>query len=215
MSDIKFLIAKRLRQCRTEKQWTAEETAKSLNILPSRYSNWEQGLRAPKHSQILDLSKLFNKPAAWLAGFNELEEQAAETIQFVSVNPPTICVDDTRLTLECMSDNMAFNLNYIKQRGLNKNKLITILATDDSMASLINTGNELLIDQSKKTVKIADIFAILVNFQVWIRWIRPEIDNSFTITAEDSEHFPDIKLTREELSELKIIGRVARISKDR
>lgn len=211
MLDIQSVIAQRLRQCRNEQQWTVEETAKKLTILPSRYSNWEQALRTPKYSQILDLANLFNKPASWIAGFTEREVLP----HFITVNQPTISVKDTSITLECVSDNSAFNISYIKQRGLNQDKLITIFAPDDSMAPLIRKGDELLIDLTENTVKLADLFAILVNSQVWIRWIRPEIDNCFTVAAEDSEYYPDIKLSKDDTSALEIIGRVARISKDR
>lgn len=211
MLDIQSVIAQRLRQCRREQEWTAEETAKKLNILPSRYSNWEQALRTPKHSQIVDLATLFNKPASWIAGFSDSEALP----HYVGVNQPTICVKGTVLTLECLADNSAFNIDYIKQRGLSKHQLMTIFATDDSMASLISKGDELLIDKTQNTVKIADLFALLVNDQVWVRWIRPEIDSSFTIAAEDSARFPAITLAKDEISALNIIGRVARISKDR
>lgn len=218
MLDIKSVIAKRLRQCRTEQGWTAEETAKQLNVLPSRYSNWEQALRAPKYEQIFDLAELFNKPAAWIAGFTDMEGQPADSLHFVAVNQSTISLKDTVLTLERVSDDSAFNISYIKRRGLNENKLTTILAPDDSMAGrkdLIKEGDELLIDRTQNTVSKADLFAILVNGQVWVRWIRPEIDGSFTIAAEDTEHYPDNRLTKDGLTELRIIGRVTRISRDR
>jgi hypothetical protein len=48
-----------------------------------------------------------------------------------------------------------------------------------------------------------------------VRWIRPEINGSFTIAAEDTEHYPDNRLTKDGLTELRIIGRVTRISRDR
>lgn len=213
--DIKNVIAQRLRNCRAEQGLTAEEVAKRLNILPSRYSNWELAIRTPKDQQVFDLADLYNKPPAWIAGFSDQETQPVDTRNFIAVNQATINVNDTTVTLETTSNTTAFNLSYIEQRGLNENKLTSIYATDDSMTGLVNEGDELLIDRTLNTVSKVDMFAMLVNSQVWIRWIRPEIDGSYTIAAEDSAHYPDNKLTADEMKKLHIIGRVARISRDR
>lgn len=218
MLDIKAVIASRLRQCRTDQGWSAEVTAKRLSVLPSRYSNWEQGIRAPKYEQIFDLAELFGKPPAWIAGFTDVEGQPANPLNFIAVNQSTISVKDTVMQLERVSDDSAFNISYIKRRGLNENKLTTILAPDDSMTGkkdLIKEGDELLIDRAQNTANKADLFAILVNGQIWVRWIRPEINGNYTIAAEDSEHYPDNELNKDELANIKIIGRITRISRDR
>lgn len=215
MLDIKSVIAKRLRQCRTEQGWTGEETAKKLNVGPSRYSNWEQGLRKPKDDQIFDLAELFNKPAAWIAGLTDFAGPAIGAQQFIAPNQPTISVNGKTITLDKLANNAAISIDYIKRRQLNENRLSCIFAPDDSMAPLIKEGDEMLIDRTQTDVKKADLFAIWVNGQVWIRWIRPEINGDFTITAEDTDHYPDNKITKNEIAELFIIGRVARVSRNR
>lgn len=215
MSDIKKVIANRLRKCRSSKDWTIEETGKRLGVTGSRYSNWEQAIRTPKYEQLIALADVFGTTPSWLAGFTDHEGTQANAMNFVTVNQSTISVKDVVLTLEQIADTSAFKLDYIKRRGLNENKLTSILAPDGSMADMIKEGDELLIDRSRTNITDADIFAILVNGRVWVRWIRPEMDGTFTLAAEDSSHYPDQKLTAEQLDKLKVIGRVARIARDR
>jgi transcriptional regulator with XRE-family HTH domain len=218
MTDIKSVVAQRLRQCRNEKGWLQDEAASRLGVLVSRYSNWEQALRLPKPDTIFKAAEVFGKPAAWLAGYSNVESNPADSLNFISVSKASISVKDTLITLEQVSNDSALNIEYIKRRGLNENKLTTIIAPDDSMAgarNLIKEGDELLIDSSKTEVTKADIFALLINGVVWARWIRPEINGSYTITTEDPDHYPDTNVTKEELDNLKIIGRVSRISRDR
>ncbi|MNE76404.1 putative HTH-type transcriptional regulator [compost metagenome] len=77
------------------------------------------------------------------------------------------------------------------------------------MAGVINDGDEFLIDLDQTKVIDADLFALIVNSRIWVRWIRPEIDGTFTLAAQDSERFPSQCLTADQLASLDIIGRVA------
>lgn len=215
MSDIKTVIANRLRQCRRSKDWTIEETAKRLGVTGSRYSNWEQAIRTPKYEQLIALADVYGTTPSWLAGFTDHEGNSPDALNFVTVGQSTISVKDAVLTLEQVADTSAFKIDYIKRRGLNENKLTSIIAPDNSMSDIIKEGDEVLIDRSRTTANVADVFAILVNGRVWIRWIRPELDGSITVAAEDSSHYPDQNLNAEQFDKLKIIGRVARISRDR
>jgi len=119
------------------------------------------------------------------------------------------------LNIDNVANRSALHIDHVKARGLNENRLTAIVAQGDSMDPLIQDGAEVLIDRSRTTVSTADLFAILVNGQIWIRWIRPELDGSFTVAAEDSAHYPDQKLNAEQLAGLKIVGRIARITHDR
>nr|WP_256595173.1 S24 family peptidase [Pseudomonas sp. S5D5] len=98
---------------------------------------------------------------------------------------------------------------------MNRNKLLCIKQIDSSMAPLIAEGAEVLLDGDQVAVRGADLFGIVVADTIWIRWICPEMNNTFTLKASDSQQYPDTKLTREELEQLDIVGRVVRISHDR
>lgn len=215
MSDIQNKIAKRLRQCRSEKGWTIDETVLELGIGTSTYSNWEQGLRKPKLEVFILLAEVFGTTPAYLAGFVDHKHKDTGPRNLISPNHPTITLNGGVINLDNVANQCAYELAYLKGRHLDENKLISIIATDSTMKGVIDKGDELLIDRSATTVTKSDLFAILVNNQVWIRWIRPEIGGGFTLAAEDKTQYSDNRLTQDELDELAIIGRVIRISHDR
>ncbi|WP_106805794.1 LexA family transcriptional regulator [Pseudomonas sp. S5D5] len=221
MSELIKVVSQRLKDCRAATGWTLEETAKRLTDLSgtpiaySRYSNWELGLRMPPVDQVVLLAKLFGKTPAWLQGYTDNDSLSAVTSNYVTANPPNISTKKGLLILSQVTDNTAFSLEYIESRGLNRNKLLCIKQIDSSMAPLIAEGAEVLLDGDQVAVRGADLFGIVVADTIWIRWICPEMNNTFTLKASDSQQYPDTKLTREELEQLDIVGRVVRISHDR
>jgi len=221
MSELVQVVAQRLKDCRQATGWTLEETAKRLsdlsgtNMTYSRYSNWELGLRMPPTDQVILLAKLFGKTPAWIQGYTDNDSLSAVTSNYVTANPPNISTKNGLLTLSQVTDNTAFSLDYIESRGMNRNKLLCIKQIDTSMAPLIAEGDELLLDGAQTTVRGADLFGIVVAGTVWVRWICPELNSTFTLKAGDSQQYPDSTLTPEALAELDIVGRVVRISHDR
>lgn len=221
MSELVQVVAQRLKDCRQTTGWTLEETAKRLsdlsgtNMTYSRYSNWELGLRMPPTDQVILLAKLFGKTPAWIQGYTDNDSLSAVTSNYVTANPPNISTKSGLLNLSQVTDNTAFSLDYIESRGMNRNKLLCIKQIDTSMAPLIAEGDEVLLDGAQTTVRGADLFGIVVAGTVWIRWICPELNSTFTLKAGDSQQYPDSTLTPEALAELDIVGRVVRISHDR
>ena len=98
---------------------------------------------------------------------------------------------------------------------LKPSSIITVKAEDDAMEGVISKGDLALIDMSRKPDAVRDLFAILVGDRIWLRWIRPEINGSYTMSAENSHQYPDETLTTEQLQQLNIIGRVAIIEHER
>lgn len=134
---------------------------------------------------------------------------------YVTANSPSISTKAGLISVAQASDATAYNLDYLERRGLNKNKLLAVRQLDASMTGVIEEGDEVLLNREVTTVQGADLFGIVVNGSIWIRWIRPQIGGGFILAAQDRDHYPDQPLTAEELEALDIVGRVARISHDR
>ena len=64
-----------------------------------------------------------------------------------------------------------------------------------------------MIDLAVTSVTRDDLFALLVNGRVLIRWIRQELTGGYVVQDEDRERYPDQQLSLMELSNLTIIGR--------
>ncbi|HAS3046015.1 XRE family transcriptional regulator [Vibrio parahaemolyticus] len=216
MPELKQKIARRIRQARNEKGWTIDETSRQLGITISRFSNWEQAIRTPKHEQIVQLANLFGKNPAWIAGYIDNQGETANSLDYVTASLQYLPTNKGEVNLvEQVSNSTAFKIDYLKERGLTENKVSLVKLIDDSMSPELDEGDEVLIDQTVKTPKTNDLFALLVNGQIWVRRIRPELDGSFTICAGDSNRWPDQTVAdTEALAKIDIVGRVCRIMRD-
>lgn len=221
MSELQATVAKRIKQCRTSHGWTMDETAKRLSVIAgkemsaSRYSNWELGLRMPGPEQIIYLGQLFSKPAAWVQGFTDNDSLGAVSAQYVTANSPNIATKSGFVSVTQATDSTAYSLEYLASRGLNRNKLLSIRQIDQSMQGVVEEGAEVLLDLEQHAVRGADLFGIVVQGHIWIRFIRPEMNGTYTITAANNAQYGDQNLTAEQFKDIDVIGRVARIAHDR
>ncbi len=216
--DFRKVIGARLREQRQARQWTVEETVRRLSaiagetIIPTRYGNWEQGQRSPRHEQFFSLAELFGVPAAYLAGFSTDNGSGPEIGEYTVPNQPLVCTSGGLVGLEQADDALAIKLSLLESNHLDRSKLLLIRAADDSMAGLISEGDRVLVDLSKTTVTGDDIFAILVNGRAIFRWIRPQLTGGYLAQAEKRDRHPDQALTDETLAKLNILGRVAMVA---
>ena len=221
MPELQATVAKRIKQCRTSHGWTMDETAKRLSVIAgkemstSRYSNWELGLRMPGPEQIIHLGQLFGKPPAWVQGFTDNDSLSAVSASYITANSPNILTKNGLLTLTQATDSTAYSLDYLASRGLNRNKLLSIRQIDKSMQGVVDEGAEVLLDLEQNAVRGADLFGIAVAGHIWIRYIRPEMNGTYTISAADNSQYADQNLTAEQFKDIDVIGRVARIAHDR
>lgn len=219
MSDLRKIISQRLRQLRHAREWTVEETTRRLSSIssetigPSRYGNWEQGIRAPRLEQFVELGALFGVTPAYVAGLTCDDGSGPEAERYTVPNPPTISTPAGPLSLAQGDDSLAISLELIAERGLNRSQLQLIRADDASMAGVIDSGDRVLIDLSVTRVTRDDIFALLVNGRVLLRWIRNALPSGYRLQAEDQARYPDQLLSADDLAQLTILGRVALIAR--
>jgi transcriptional regulator with XRE-family HTH domain len=213
MQETNVLLTERLPALRKKKGLKATDVAKALDINRTRLSNWELGIRKPQYRELEALADFLNVNPAYLLGW--INDDIYST--HLPVDRTTVKRNDGgEVSVPNATGEHAYSEGYLKQHGFEARQLIALTVDDDSMKEVVCKGDTVLIDMKRKHSPVRDLFAILINGRVWIRWIRPEIDGkSYTLSAEDSSQYPDRLLTREELEELDIIGRVARIERDR
>ena len=61
-------MSEKLRELRLEKGVTQKEVARALNISKSAYANYEQGVREPSYSVLINICKYFKVSADYLLG---------------------------------------------------------------------------------------------------------------------------------------------------
>lgn len=212
MTDIRRKIAQRIRACRTAAGWTVEDTATRLSrissetISPSRYGNWEQQIRTPKIEQFVELAALFKSNAAYLAGLTDNDGTAPEAGLYCVPKPTGIAT--TTGVLDIGDDSLAYRLTFLEGLKLDRSQLLPVAVPDSSMRGILEESDLVLIDRSVTTVTRDDLFALMVNGRLWLRWIRQGIDGTYSIQAEDRDNYPDQVMDADKLSTLHIIGRV-------
>lgn len=216
MFDIKDKISRRLKTCRAHKGWTFAETAAELSkitgakFIPSRYGNWELGINTPSLDMLFAMGSLFGKPPAYLAGLTDDDGTSPETRKYAIPAQSTVPSPNGLIHL---GDNaLAFRLSFLDSIALDKDQILLVVAPDDSMSGIIEEGDRALIDLSETEIKRDDMFALLINGRLWLRWIRQTLQGDFIIQAQKTEHYPDQPLTKEELDSLHILGRVRMIT---
>lgn len=216
MSDLRKVISTRLRRLRQSNGWTIDETCRRLSqvssetIGTSRYGNWEQAVRAPRLEQFVELGSLFGVSPAYIAGLSGDDGSAPEASRYTVPAPAAVSTPVGPLNLDQIDDAFALSIDLLDSLGLNRNKIAMIRVIDDSMQGIINKGDRVLIDLDTTRVTRDDIFALLTNGQVILRWIRHALTGGYTVQGEAGEQ-RDQNLTAEGLSQLTILGRVALI----
>lgn len=206
------VLGERLRELRKRQGLKAVDLANSISVNRARYSNWELGIRNPQYKELVMLADKLNVNPAYLLGW--INDDIYST--HLPVDRATVKRSDgSEVSVPNTTAAHAYSHEYLEQRGFQARELIALTADDDSMEDIVRKGDTVLVDMQRKRSPSRDLFAILINDRVWIRWIRPEIDGkSYTLMAEDSKQYADQPLTKEQLEALDIIGRVARIERD-
>lgn len=176
------------------------------DIGTSTMSMWEIGARRPKLEAFPALGILYNAPAGWLAALDNGLNAADYFF------PPTDPTAAGMQNYSSIADNaVAFRASFLNDCSINLQNLILLRMPDDSMPGEVVKGGRVLVDTDQRQIRQRDMFAILDDGQVWVRWIRPEIGQGFSIASSDPIKFPDVRYTAEELEKIQIIGRVVMI----
>lgn len=190
-----------------------------VNTRPSisAIHQWEQGARKPRNAYIPDIAKALETSQAWLLGFTD-DHGGDATAGALYANLPDAFTftapgrGETRIESD---NNLRVADAELARHKLDPANLFFVRATGDVMGDKIADGDLVLVDRSITTPNQADLFALLVNDRIWFRWIRPEIDGSFTVFAENESKSPATVISSEKLPSLCILGRVAGITRFR
>lgn len=218
MFDARKIIGPRLRSCRLANGWTFQETADLLSeisgkgCIPSKYGNWEMMINTPPLEWLFYLGKLFKRPAAWLAGLSDDDGSELGGLNLSYRTPVDRLLPTGQGVLSLGSNALAFHTSFIANLKIQPENLLVTEAPDDSMAGVIEKGDLVVVDMGDKALSSDDLFALLVNGRLWLRWIRQQINTSYLVQAEIRERYTDQIVPPGEQPTFDIIGRVRLIT---
>ena len=73
-----------LRKLRTDNSLTQEELSKKLNVSPSTISQYENGIREPGISQLINIAKTFNVSVDYLLGLTNIKELDSKQVSDIA-----------------------------------------------------------------------------------------------------------------------------------
>lgn len=219
MMDIRGTIAARMAKRREELGLTLSEASQRMTTSRpsiSRYAHWETGNNSPKLELLPEIAAALQMSPAYLCGFSNDRDSGVGSIDLFSRLPAASINVPGGAVVNLDSDkSLAFSQEALTPRGLREHQLILLKAHDNSMGNEVAAGDLVLVNRDEAVPVELDIFAVLVKNRVWFRWIRPEMDGSFTVFAEDDGKYPPVKIEGDKLSTLCIIGRAVSITRFR
>lgn len=206
-SDIKEIIGDRLRERRLLKKWTAREAAEAASrvapesISTGRWQNWECAQRSPGVELYPYLAKVLDTTPQYLSGWSNEPGIGVETNKYITAN--------VNQEQGGKDDELAFNVEALKRRGLNEHSLKLITAPDESMNSQFNRGDSLLIDTSANEITDTDIYALQTQAgDLYVRYVRRDIGSGYSVYADDERHAPTQQFSEDDFTtNLKVVGR--------
>jgi phage repressor protein C with HTH and peptisase S24 domain len=109
---------------------------------------------------------------------------------------------------ENIDQHLAFKESWLRKSGINPSNLIAIYARGDSMEPTIFSGDSLVIDKTRDTVTSdGGVYVINYDGELFVKRVQKQLDGLVAITS-DNKNYRDMTIPTQDLSKLKIIGRV-------
>lgn len=219
-------IAKRLLEARIKAGMSQADLAEKVGVSQQSIQKIESGqTSAPR--RIEDIAKAVNVSAQWLQ-FGVRDENGKRTEfevkewEDVSNSIDTEFVDIPVLDIELSAGSGAnaevieseeytypFRRDELRKHGVSANNARIVTIVGNSLYPVLNSGDKVAVDISKKDIKDGDLYAIRdgVLLRVKILVYRP--DGGIVIRSFNRDEYPDEQLPRNEAAaRVHVIGRV-------
>lgn len=110
-------------------------------------------------------------------------------------------------------DYIGLSQQWLTQRGLNRNDLMFIMASGDSMYPTINDGDMLLINRNATTPRDGKIYVVRSGEQLWVKRVQGII-NGIRLISDNKAIYSPIDVYFDESLDFEVIGQVVFIGRD-
>ncbi len=180
----------RLEEMLLERGIKAAQLCRDSGVNKTTISQYLKGVYEPKQEQLIKIAEALEVTPQWLDGY--------DTTKYVSDTPDQICrisvfaIDDLETVLRSeVCDPVYKDCLYVE--------------ADDHLYPALNRGDLVLIEKSDL---LSDGMAVLASFRRYYGlYICRHCSDGIELCCLNG-YYPSIKINREELSELKVLGRV-------
>ena len=132
-----------------------------------------------------------------LAGFIRLPRYTVEASAGPGINPGA----------ELTVDVIAFDRQFLRDRGASPDQCTVIRARGDSMMPTIPDGSLLVVDHSQREISNGYITVISIGDDLLVKRIRRRLDGLVELISDNAAYAPELIAT-DRLEQLRIVGRV-------
>lgn len=220
-------LAKRLREVRKALGDPERgEFAQSLDISKNTIAFYERGERTPDANVLRLYSDHHGVDMNWLiTGNGEMFQAQADSGQAQSMSLTDLDRPDfvtlpvyneirasagpgaTVPASEQADGVVAFARPFLRDQGANPDRCSIIWARGDSMQPTIPDGSILVVDSSQTDVVNGCIYVLNVDDDLLVKRIRRRLDATIEIVSDNAMYPPEF-LRAEQLSHLRVVGRV-------
>jgi len=114
---------------------------------------------------------------------------------------------------ESPTRELAFRRKWLRYRGLHENDLALVFAKGDSMEPTISDNETVMVDTSEKKLRDGHIYVIRNGDHLLVKRIQTLWNDGVQLLSDNKE-YPPQEISRDDLENLEVIGKVVWVGKD-
>lgn len=202
-------LASRIKRLRSDKNLSQQDFADMMGVSRSYLANIETGAKEPSFAFASSLMETFGVEPNW---FFHGVEAAKNDPSFVTVPRYTVSASagngSSFVSNEMDVTHYAFNIQWIKKRGLDPKSLHIIQVKGDSMEPKLHEGDLIMLDQSQTEPADGKMFVVRVRDDLVVKHIQLTGKETISLISANPV-YPARNLTLPlDESNFQIIGRV-------
>jgi phage repressor protein C with HTH and peptisase S24 domain len=193
----------------------AAELARVLDVTSSVVANWKKRETIP-YKEVYETSRKTGYSMDWILtgqGVKQTDKiqvipEADDYCHISQYSIEASAGQGALVEAENIDQHLAFKESWLRKSVINTENLIAIYAPGDSMEPTIYSGDSLVIDKTKDTVTSdGGVYVINYDGELFVKRVQKQLDGLVAITS-DNKNYRDMTIPVQDLSKLKIIGRV-------
>lgn len=217
---------------------TQTDLARALGVKPQAVQKWESG-GGPRRDRIKAIAEVLDISEEELLG---LEANHSETHQALGPaiqtplrpvravdNPDEIEHDILTLKRYTVKPSMGngepvmeideksepnyMRRSWARRRGVDPEKLFTVVAIGDSMEPTIHDGSSVTIHRQQNLAN-GKMMMLCYRNQCYIKRVLIQADGSVVLRSDNRADYKDVEISRESLDDLHVVGLAVNVSHD-
>ncbi|MEP4120430.1 MAG: S24 family peptidase [Gilvibacter sp.] len=181
-----------------------------LDLPQGTISNWKKRNTIP-YKEVCKASIDKGISVNWLLTEKGPQVESSNTKRLLSVPHYAVHASaggGSLIEAEKIEQHLALSREWLAREGINNKDLIGIYAKGDSMEPTIISGDSLLIDREDNVVgSDGSIYVINYEGELFVKRVQKLLDGRIAVTSDNKNHL-SIEISKSDLEQLKIIGRV-------